>query len=309
MTITEQNIRAAAFAWLSEQAKHNGGIFERDDLIYKFSFQNQNITLLGASGIWFPRGFSLPISITTTGSSPYNDGINDEGFLEYSYRGNNPKHRDNIGLVKVFEQGIPLIYFNSIKPGKYSALWPVYIIQNDPANLKIKAAISTNQGLLYSDKMVSEQQGLHIREQDVAIRRYITTVIKQRLHQSTFREFVLEAYSRQCTMCRLQHEELLDAAHITPDSEQGGEPIINNGLSLCKIHHAAYDHNIIGITPDFTIKVKESVMNEIDGPMLKYGLQYMDNTKIMLPKSKADYPDKDRLAKRYDYFLNNISTK
>ena len=27
---------------------------------------------------------------------------------------------------------------------------------------------------------------------------------------------------------------------------QGGQPVIPNGLSLCKIHHAAYDRGILG---------------------------------------------------------------
>jgi len=35
--------------------------------------------------------------------------------------------------------------------------------------------------------------------------------------------------------------ELLDAAHITPDTHPEGEPIVSNGLSLCKLHQAAFD--------------------------------------------------------------------
>ncbi|MBN2352090.1 MAG: HNH endonuclease, partial [Spirochaetales bacterium] len=63
-----------------------------------------------------------------------------------------------------------------------------------------------------------------------------------------------DAYSRSCTVCRLKHPELLDAAHIIPDAEESGEPVIPNGLALCKIHHSAYDKNIIGITPDYELK-------------------------------------------------------
>ena len=50
-------------------------------------------------------------------------------------------------------------------------------------------------------------------------------------------------------------------------------PEVRNGLALCKIHHAAYDHNIIGINADYNIEVREDVLAEIDGPMLKHGLQ------------------------------------
>ena len=39
-------------------------------------------------------------------------------------------------------------------------------------------------------------------------------------------------------LCRLRHQELLDAAHITPDGDAEGEPVISNGVALCKLHHA-----------------------------------------------------------------------
>ncbi len=54
---------------------------------------------------------------------------------------------------------------------------------------------------------------------------------------------ILDAYSDNCTVCHIEHTELLDAARIIPD----GEPVVPNGLSLCKIHHAAFDSNLLGI--------------------------------------------------------------
>ena len=71
-------------------------------------------------------------------------------------------------------------------------------------------------------------------------RRYITSEYRVRLHQAAFRERVLDAYQDQCSLCRLRHRELLDAAHIIPDSDPDGEPVVPNGLALCKLHHAAF---------------------------------------------------------------------
>ncbi len=96
---------------------------------------------------------------------------------------------------------------------------------------------------------------------------------------------------------------MLDAAHIIGDLEDNGEPIIQNGLSLCKIHHSAFDQNIIGINPDFYVKVRRDILEEIDGPMLKYGLQSLDNASLILPRHERDYPDKERLDFRYEQFL------
>ena len=87
----------------------------------------------------------------------------------------------------------------------------------------------------------------------IAERRYSTAEVRQRLHQQGFRERVLGAYKDSCAMCRLKHRELLDAAHIIPDSEPDGHPVVSNGLALCKIHHAAFDARVMGVRPDLVV--------------------------------------------------------
>jgi putative restriction endonuclease len=75
---------------------------------------------------------------------------------------------------------------------------------------------------------------------------------------------VLRAYQQCCAICRLRHDELLEAAHILPDGHPLGEPVIPNGLALCKLHHAAFDAYIIGVTPDLEATVRLDVLQEID---------------------------------------------
>jgi putative restriction endonuclease len=96
---------------------------------------------------------------------------------------------------------------------------------------------------------------------------------------------------------------LLDAAHIIADKEDIGDPIIPNGLALCKIHHAAFDNNFIGINSDYIIKIRTDLLTETDGPMLRYGIQSLNNTKSILPLHKRHWPDKERLEQRYSDFL------
>jgi len=76
-----------------------------------------------------------------------------------------------------------------------------------------------------------------------------------------------------------------------------------NGLALCKIHHAAFDNHFIGINPDYIIKIRTDLLTENDGPMLKYGIQSLNNTKIILPNDKRNSPDKERLEIRFSIFL------
>ncbi len=61
--------------------------------------------------------------------------------------------------------------------------------------------------------------------------------------------------------------------HILPDGHPKGEPIVPNGLAHCKLHHAAFDRHFLGIRPDLIIEVRRDIMDEADGPMLRYGLQ------------------------------------
>ncbi len=293
-------LRLAAFDWLEEQSMIHDDVLPYSLLTKGFEYKGQKITLAGPKGIWKPKQMKYPISIITTSGGPYQDSFTPEGFLNYKYRGTDPDHPDNAGLREMMKEKIPLIYFHSIFKGKYIAAWPVYIIHDERSNLSFTVAVDNINTLTDNDLKYSTAQ----EERETYYRRsYLTSTIKVRLHQRSFRERVLYAYRNQCTLCRLRHHELLDAAHIIADKDEEGDPVVSNGLSLCKIHHAAFDKNILGISPDYEIKVREDILHEIDGPMLKYGLQSLNNQKIILPKRKQDWPDRERLDYRYGKFL------
>jgi putative restriction endonuclease len=115
---------------------------------------------------------------------------------------------------------------------------------------------------------------------------------------------VIDAYRTQCALCRIRHRELLDAAHIVADSDPLGEPVISNGLSLCKLHHAAFDKYFISVRPDYIIEVRKDVLDETDGPMLKHGLQGMHGQRIQLPGRSAQQPNRELLNLRHQRFLD-----
>jgi putative restriction endonuclease len=198
-------------------------------------------------------------------------------------------------------QRVPLVYFHGVVPGKYLAVWPVFIVGDDPAKFTFTVAVDD----IATVRIPANQQPTQVVPDDQLLfgrRAYITRMTRIRLHQQSFRERVLKAYRNQCACCRLRHEQLLDAAHIIPDSEPEGEPIVSNGIALCKLHHAAFDKFIIGITPDYLIRVRPDVLREKDGPMLLHGLQGLNGSKIILPNSERLMPDKDLLDKRFQLF-------
>jgi len=293
-------VRIAAFNWLLEQVNSQGDVLPRKLLEQGFEFQGQRIPLVAPQGIFKPQILDLPLSITTAPKGPYDDYFGKDNFLLYRYRGTDPNHRDNVGLRKVFELKRPLVYLHGIEPGKYLATYPVYIIADDLGSLTFKISVDDTLPVLeYSATSMARQ----IAEVSDARHAYLTSVVKVRLQQRSFREKVLDAYRSQCAFCRLKHRELLDAAHIIPDNLPEGKSTIENGLSLCKLHHAAYDSFIIGVTPEYIIQVRGDVLEEEDGPVLQHGLKELHKTKLILPSSKSHYPSRDALDWRYSRFI------
>jgi len=194
------------------------------------------------------------------------------------------------------KEKLPLIYFYGLVPGKYMATWPIYIVGENPREHAFYASVE-NKRLISAAHM----ELVTTEERDYE-RRYLTRETKVRLHQHSFRERVLAAYKSCCAICRLKHSELLDAAHIIGDREVRGEPVIPNGIALCKLHHAAFDRNILGIRPDYHLEIRDDILHEHDGPMLRFGLQEVHGQKINLPRSIEFRPDRDRLDIRYQEF-------
>ncbi|MDL9978530.1 HNH endonuclease [Microbacterium sp. ASV49] len=114
---------------------------------------------------------------------------------------------------------------------------------------------------------------------------------------------MLRAYASACTICDLKHAELLDAAHIVSDKEERGVPHVTNGLAMCKIHHAAYDRSLLGISPDYEVRIDRDLLDEIDGPMLRHGLQDMHGRHIRLPANRNARPDRELLSERFAQFV------
>ncbi|MEI8190422.1 MAG: HNH endonuclease [candidate division NC10 bacterium] len=293
-------VRAAAFDFLRQQTDLHGEVLPRKILQTGFEFQRRRVPLIGPQGIFRPAILeSMPISITSVPvvegrERPYDDEVGPDGLLRYRYRGSNLQHPDNVGLRLAMHRSVPLVYHHGVIPGKYIPIWPVYVMHDDPASLTFSIAVDDSRLPIVSSD--GELAGIEAR------RHYVTSLARQRLHQRDFRYRVLEAYRSQCAICRLRHEELLDAAHILPDGHPHGSPIVPNGLALCKLHHAAFDRNIVGVRPDLKVEIREDVLQEEDGPMLHHGLQEFNNAPIWVPRKDILRPKREFLEERYAMF-------
>ena len=293
-------IREAALQWLNHltRANPNRVIYYRETLFAVPQLPElEKIRALSAqNGIWKPKQMSACLSLLSSCQQAYNDHISN-GLLSYKYRAHGGYHHsDNRSLRLAMNHQLPLLYFRGIDSGKY-IVEVVLARQEAPDKKGVILEILNKEMSISTDgsKLIAKDSAINMQ--------YATYEAQRRLHQAEFRQRVLKAYRSQCAICHLKHRELLDAAHIIPDSK-GGKPEISNGLSLCRIHHGAYDQNILGIDPDYRVHINKDILEEKDGPMLKHGLQEMNQLLIHYPKKHEDHPDRDNLAKRYSAFLS-----
>lgn len=290
-------LRAAVFARVQQLRDRFGGRIPAAELNAGIPFDGLRVPIWNyQKGIFKPAIVGrdgAALSVQTSAESPYEDAHDpDAGHFIYKYRGDDPAHPDNVALRRAMWEQRPLLYLVAVDPGVYEAIFPVYVTGDEPCRLQFTLA--------------ADQAGAVVAEGDTAMqsirREYVTRAVMQRLHQSQFRRVVLRAYSNRCAICRLRHLELLDAAHILPDREVPGDPVVTNGLGLCKIHHSAYDACILGIDPESTVHIREDVLAEIDGPMLRHGLQELHGARLVLPRDQRSRPNRDFLAERFERF-------
>jgi len=293
----DNELRAAVFARVQPLRERYGERIPSSELSAGVTFRDARVPIWNyQKGIFKPAILGrdgAALSIQTSADSPYEDDRDPEaGHFIYKYRGTDPDHYDNRALRRAMELRRPLVYFLAVDPGYFDAVFPVYVTSDDP--------------LLMQVTLVAEQpsMGLHFADTPIAEvgRAYATRAVMERLHQQHFRRIVLSAYRDRCAICRLNYLELLDAAHILEDKHPNGEPLVSNGLGMCKIHHSAFDANILGIDADARVHIRIDVLRKKDGPMLKHGLQELNGVRLLLPRKEVLRPNREFLAERFDRF-------
>ena len=295
-------MRLAAFERVRQLGERHDHL-TADELGRGFVFQGKRYPLFNPRrGIFKPREMSHLLSIRTvfpkSGNRVWYDDQREvhrqvfEGdeAVDYAFMGENPDAADNRWLRQAHEDRVPLIYFLGIAPGRYEAIIPAFVLDWDRASLRARIAFG------------AQDEAALTPPADAPERRYALRTVKQRLHQATFREAVVTAYRGRCALSGLPEPMLLDAAHIEADrDEKFGQPVVPNGIPLSKIHHAAFDAHLIGIDPDFRLHVSEQLLGLNDGPMLE-ALKRLNGESMHMPRRPKDYPDRERLARRYERF-------
>jgi putative restriction endonuclease len=283
-------LRSAVFAFL-DKLQASSGPYLRSAEVNRFEFEGAPLRIMGQGGITKPAGWTEALAIVSTGKSPeqggYADEDRDDGLRYYRYMRTKASQGPamNRALDACAASSRPLVYFISVGDGYYEPVYPVFITGTEV------------DGVLVSDLPATGEYG-----QLVDLRRYAQREQRVRLHQREFRSRVLFAYRDSCCVCEFKHRGLLDAAHIVDDAHDRGLAEVTNGLSLCRIHHGAYDQFLLGISPEYRVEINAEILEEVDGPMLRYGIQEMHGMTIKPPRHRRDYPDREGLAWKYQQF-------
>lgn len=233
------------------------------------------------------------LTLVTSFNDPYADAFDQAGAtFTYAYRAGSLDQPDNRALRAAFTLQTPLVYFRALAPGQYLVVAPMFVTADDPG----ARVVMLEPGLPIQDM----QPGGLVSGPEM--RAYVTADARVRLHQQRFKLDVMRAYRHRCAICRLRERALVQAAHIVPDAEPDGIAAVINGLALCAIHHLAFDRNLLGIDPEGVVHIARRLLEEIDGPMLRTGLQGFHGAPIALPRQPEDRPDPARLELRFERF-------
>lgn len=123
-------------------------------------------------------------------------------------------------------------------------------------------------------------------------RRIVLSQMARKYRATDFRRRVLGAYDHRCAACGIQLE-LIDAAHIIPVAAPTSTDETKNGIAFCKLHHAAFDRNLLSFDARYKIEISVSEVSRLAAANLSGGLDLFKNhlrTAIILPNDRRDYP-------------------
>ena len=117
------------------------------------------------------------------------------------------------------------------------------------------------------------------------------TLRKSIVRNAFFRKLVVREYDYRCAFCKLRiirnlNQNIVDGAHIKPFSKFLDSKI-DNGLSLCKNHHWAFDLGWFSIDDNYRILVAQGL--DDDSPYTR-AMKEFDRDLIVLPSNERHFP-------------------
>ncbi|MDN4476933.1 hypothetical protein QQX09_13825 [Demequina sp. SYSU T00192] len=294
MVEDSRTIRARIFRDVMEASEDGTQPLHRDWLL-DYTIDGVRLPLIDPQGrgIRNPGEWRHTLSITTVENGRYPDRQVQPGVWQYPYCVNKHGKIDssNNKLFAAHRDGVPVLYLYKPMPYTYLPVGMVAAVTRDDSSREFTIALA--EGEVRATDLVSPIE-----------REWAQTMVERRLHQPRFRAIVMAAYESRCAICALPEAALLDAAHIRGDKDPNGQPVVENGLALCSIHHRAYDGKQLGIDEDLRLHVRRDILEIADGPVWEHALQRLPGRSLtIVPRARRDRPDPYRLGLTFKEFL------
>ena len=316
---TDQDVqmRMAAFEQVRRLSEEHDYL-TAEELKPGFRFEGERVPIHHPQqGIYKPRRMSHLLTIKThmptreekirydDQREVHNQIFQGEETAEYAFMGEKPDAAHNLWLREAHEHGIPVIYFMGFSHRRYIALFPAFIVGWNANSLKAHVAFGSCDRDAYGGlgRSAFGAPGSDAYDlPDSGERRNTFRSVRRQLHKAIVQETVIAAYGGRCAMSGLSDPRLLDVARIVVDAnERPGNLDVPNGLSLSKLHRAAIAANLIGIDADYRLHVSAKLRDQNGGHAIE-SLKHLHGGSLLLPKRAEDWPDRDRLAMRFDLF-------
>jgi putative restriction endonuclease len=194
----------------------------------------------------------------------------------------------NVDSAKLDEELFNLLQDSNARKELIDVLLSVWF---SSTNKQIEDILKINQS--FQDSTLDELDTIESGNTDRQPKVYFK---KSVFREAVFRKSIVQLYDYRCAFCRLKvtrslTQSIVDGAHIKPFSEfYDNRP--DNGLSLCKNHHWAFDRGWLAVDDRYQIIVANDLQE--DSPHARLMKEFHGEL-ILLPSSEKDYPRKDAL--------------
>lgn len=156
------------------------------------------------------------------------------------------------------------------------------------------------QSLIAEEQQIGEYSQkilLQVEHEFSALQQEESSQADNPIRKRAFRLTIMRIYEYTCAVCQLHiltldGQSVTEAAHIIPLKKSNSNDV-RNGISLCRLHHWAFDEGMISFSDTYKVIVSELMLER--GPT-EWKLTTLSGKEILLPEREELYPAQKALS-------------
>ena len=193
--------------------------------------------------------------------------------------------------IKTFSRLREIVAYASLDDELFTLLTSSYdreVLRQTLIQTYLSEYKQTIEGILSETEQISKyrQKLLQQVEHAFSLQEPVEPIqAEDQIRKTGFRQAIMGMYDYTCAVCELRiltmdGESVTEAAHIIPFSESYNDDV-RNGISLCKLHHWAFDKGLISLSKTYEVIVSKLMLER--GPT-EWLLTTLRDKSILLPE-------------------------